>query len=1030
MHSALQLQNGPSSVASPPPPTSRADAEAASPPPAACKDSAEAGEAASSAAAVISVEEAAAAVRAVVHSDAPPSAQAINVHPGTPQEEKGELDPVPTSEVTAEQDSSLTLVPAASPSAPVVENKISDEAESTSSEVEIKSEETINDPLAASDDSTCHNCWATFPSLNELVVHLKKQHVQTHRICRPCQLFTFLNDLDFEKHHQKHVFDRRLSIRLEVLDTNSLPPFPAPCRAVARKRTAPQAAAPPPQREPIKLTLRLTTGRQAKAAEERHEAARRAEMLTATEKTSTSSPTTKEEALFEKAITELYNNVDTGGKASPAQGSPTPSFVLRYSPSPPASTTSTDQQSESGTNSRPPSAGVMPTATIAVRSTESLQENPGASIDTDALLRNMLDKMTSPQTNVQEPEFVSLERLAGTVGSLIGSPPIPTTSVTSTDPSAAVVTSQAVPLRNLAAMQPSTMLPNLLINAHATNTMNSMNANQIPTTYGQQVPTTYAGPHYPQSMQSFVCDVCNTRWPNMIALDAHRAASGHYRCLTCNLVFPSNQALAGHSQSTHGHMPQHNSYLQSNVRNPPPLYRGPVPNMPQNYNQAMPPPLVYQQQQQQAQYRPGMLPQQRPLAPRLDQFRAAPPRAPPPGYNVPQRQPGPQQPVLRNVLQQPPVNQQQQQQMGTPTKRPAPPNGASPPIKAKRPEIPARQPEDCQIIAVQRSGDGVPQIQSVQGSTSIPTTSPAEKPANTIVQLTNEITLSVKPSAADATKKVAQKAGANVASLLANRGITVTTSAKSKSNESAARNTPPAQNPAIPESLSMNSSISILPASRSNSSATPQQSSPAGNFAVPRARPSPTQPAASSNPERPPRPPTVDLTSETQSSSHMRRSPLTCTVCQRPMPTSIALQQHMQVHHPQHAQQQQQASAAQQQAQQNKLPYRCPHCPASYPTVQGLQAHRQSVHKEVFPPPASPSDMGIPVVDLRAAGTVERLSRLGIHHYIPLPAQNSSGFFSIPIISAEMSRNPAIFSLQAMNATSVMPFGPLRALPR
>jgi hypothetical protein len=109
---------------------------------------------------------------------------------------------------------------------------------------------------------------------------------------------------------------------------------------------------------------------------------------------------------------------------------------------------------------------------------------------------------------------------------------------------------------------------------------------------------------------------------------------------------------------------------------------------------------------------------------------------------------------------------------------------------------------------------------------------------------------------------------------------------------------------------------------------------------------------------------------------------------------------------------------------------RCTLCQASYPTPQGLQMHRQMVHKETGPPPPSPNDMGIPVVDLRTPGTVERLSRLGIHHYIPLPMQNSGGFFSIPIVSADMARNPAMFSLQAMNATSVMPFGPLRALPR
>jgi hypothetical protein len=78
-----------------------------------------------------------------------------------------------------------------------------------------------------------------------------------------------------------------------------------------------------------------------------------------------------------------------------------------------------------------------------------------------------------------------------------------------------------------------------------------------------------------------------------------------------------------------------------------------------------------------------------------------------------------------------------------------------------------------------------------------------------------------------------------------------------------------------------------------------------------------------------------------------------------------------------------------------------------------------------------PAELAIPVINMNDTAAVNKLAQLGIRHYIPLPAPNTtSGTFSIPIVSAEAAiRNPNTFNLQAMGATALLNMGPLRMLP-
>jgi hypothetical protein len=108
-------------------------------------------------------------------------------------------------------------------------------------------------------------------------------------------------------------------------------------------------------------------------------------------------------------------------------------------------------------------------------------------------------------------------------------------------------------------------------------------------------------------------------------------------------------------------------------------------------------------------------------------------------------------PRLRYALQTQPMIRPPQQQpvIMPPLKRPMPPTAQQGPTAKRSSElvIPSEQPDDCQIIAVQRGGDGVPQITSVQGAASIASNvSKAASNTSAAGLMTNsDISVSIQP---------------------------------------------------------------------------------------------------------------------------------------------------------------------------------------------------------------------------------------------------------------------------------------------
>ncbi|KAL3287764.1 hypothetical protein HHI36_002227 [Cryptolaemus montrouzieri] len=103
------------------------------------------------------------------------------------------------------------------------------------------------------------------------------------------------------------------------------------------------------------------------------------------------------------------------------------------------------------------------------------------------------------------------------------------------------------------------------------------------------------------------------------------------------------------------------------------------------------------------------------------------------------------------------------------------------------------------------------------------------------------------------------------------------------------------------------------------------------------------------------------------------------------------------------------------------LPYRCYLCPAQYPNALGLSKHRQNYHKTS----GGLMDMGIPLINLKQPGILQKLGQLGIHNFIPLPTSQPDGTFAFPIINA---RNPC--NVNAMGATTMLVLGPVKTIPR
>lgn len=108
---------------------------------------------------------------------------------------------------------------------------------------------------------------------------------------------------------------------------------------------------------------------------------------------------------------------------------------------------------------------------------------------------------------------------------------------------------------------------------------------------------------------------------------------------------------------------------------------------------------------------------------------------------------------------------------------------------------------------------------------------------------------------------------------------------------------------------------------------------------------------------------------------------------------------------------------------QRALPFRCDLCPAQYPNSIGLNKHRQSFHKT-----GGPCEFGVPLIDLKQPGILQRLSNIGIHNYIPISGATTNSTLAMPVINVNaLSKNN---NLGNMGVSNVLTLGPIRALPR
>ncbi|KAG5879531.1 hypothetical protein JTB14_029896 [Gonioctena quinquepunctata] len=116
-----------------------------------------------------------------------------------------------------------------------------------------------------------------------------------------------------------------------------------------------------------------------------------------------------------------------------------------------------------------------------------------------------------------------------------------------------------------------------------------------------------------------------------------------------------------------------------------------------------------------------------------------------------------------------------------------------------------------------------------------------------------------------------------------------------------------------------------------------------------------------------------------------------------------------------------QQSSASPQKQRPGLPYRCDLCPAQYPNAMGLNKHRQTFHKTT----SGMAELGIPLVNLKTPGILQKLTAMGISNYIPLPSSGPDGTFALPVIN---TRNPC--NVSNLGATTMLSLGPIRTIPK
>ncbi|XP_022907917.2 uncharacterized protein [Onthophagus taurus] len=410
---------------------------------------------------------------------------------------------------------------------------------------------------------------------------------------------------------------------------------------------------------------------------------------------------------------------------------------------------------------------------------------------------------------------------------------------------------------------------------------------------------------------------------------------------------------------------------------PPPRSQMPqqIPQqMPQQPPQQIPPPYRQPNPRQPMQSRPQQMQQQvrgtqsvrsmgprGPMGPRL--------RAPVRGGGIGSRGGGPFR-QIRPRMAGPSTNGPQQQQHQT--------------IQNQGPRMPKRSPD--QMTAMQQTAakrkridmlvpdkhdDPDCEVIAVQPkNTGLPQIqsiqgNASEPNDSNVMHLSDSITLSVRnpPVRPASPKKSDAKAVANI---LATRGITVTAAPKPKKPESPI-NKKPISPPPPPVAINLNSSVSILPAHKP-----------------------PQKPSSNSNSSGT-KLPTVDLTDDTLPEPNPPPSP------------------------PQHQKQVQKQNPQ----AQKVLPFQCDLCPAKYPNLISLNKHRQGFHKTAgFP------EFGIPLIDLRQPGVMQKLTSIGIYNYIPLPGAANDSTFAVPVISGS-NRNVAN-NLGNIGLNSVLNLGPIR----
>ncbi|XP_018327852.1 proteoglycan 4 isoform X2 [Agrilus planipennis] len=414
----------------------------------------------------------------------------------------------------------------------------------------------------------------------------------------------------------------------------------------------------------------------------------------------------------------------------------------------------------------------------------------------------------------------------------------------------------------------------------------------------------------------------------------------------------------------------------------PNMYYPPQPNYPSHH---MPPPPPNQMQQP-PQPQPPPTSQMQPMTTQpMHPNQPSQYRQP-----VPQRAPAPRQYGPQTTRGPAPPRQPMATRQRAPTMRPrVAMNTTTSSVRGPRPRIPGptsgprqglvqnnqqgnrvikRSPEQMQMLqAKKRRMDMLLPDKNDDPDCQGGTSDPGD---NSVMHLSDSITLSVRnpPKQEQQPKKSDAKAVANI---LATRGITVTAAPKPKEKQPQTKGSPPPP----PVAINLNSAVSIIPTAK-NGNDSPKK--------VPDSRL-----------------PTVDLTDDS-------------------VPDPKPSQQQTNKGVPSSPQ-----KGGNPRANSASLPHRCDLCPAQYPTPMGLSKHRQSYHKT-----GGPCEIGVPLVDLKNPGVLQKLSALGIYNYIPLPGSNTDGCFALPVVSLNAAKNPNVCNLNGIGASSILTLGPVRSLPR